>query len=245
MKIEFDNHTIEAPENWSQVTLGDYEKWSSKQPENNRELIEYVADVCKTDVEILLNAPAPVFDTIYNSIQFLFENEFEPVGKCTMNETDFIVSGTGEMTLGEYVDVDGILSGDSENKFSEILATLCRPEGEKYNPDNVKLFDERVEMFKNLPCSEALPLISFFLLKRKKSMQILNHCSTVTTQANRFLKDMETFVTNGDGIRQLPIWHRIRCIYWMRLLKRRLSKFSDSYYTESTKHARKRNSIIS
>jgi len=138
--------------------------------------------------------------------------------------TEYFISFADKLTLGEWIDVENIITGDSETKLSEMLAILCRPIGEKYDPD---LAAARAEMFRNLPCDKALPLISFFLSKKRESEAILNHYSTVMAQADQFLKDTKTFVVNGGGIKLLPIWQRIRYTYLIRSLEKQLAKSSD------------------
>jgi hypothetical protein len=121
--------------------------------------------------------------------------------------TEYFISFADKLTLGEWVDAEGVINGESECKLSELLAILCRPVGEKYNPD---LTAVRTAMFKDLPCDKALPLVSFFLSRKREFEAILNHYSMVMAQAGRFLRDTKTFAANGDGIKRLPIWQRIR-----------------------------------
>lgn len=242
MKIEFDDVKLNVPGSWEDIKLSDYEKWHMMSPESSMEMIVYVSEICKIDPRILLQSPAPLFNIIVEAIQFVFNQDFEPVNKCNIDGTDYFISFSDKLTLGEYIDVESVLDSDSENKLSELLAILCRPAGEPYNPD---LTEERKNMFKNISCDKILPLIAFFLNKKKKSDGILNHCLTVTAQAHQFLKDIETSVINGDGIKQFPIWQRIRYRILTGSLKKELSKFSDSYYIRSINQEPMKNSINS
>lgn len=227
MKIEFDGVKINVPSSWNDITLEEYEKLYLLKPETKLEYIQYVADICKIDTKLLINSPTQLFDIVSNAIQFIFDNDFEPVNKVVVDETEYFISFSDKLTLGEWVDIDSIIESDSETKLSEMLAVLCRPIGEKYNPD----LTERKKLFQSLSCDKALPLIGFFLLKKKKSEEILNHCSMVITQANQFLRDTESFVVNGDGIKPFPTWQMIRYYFLTKSLKKELLKFSDFYYT--------------
>lgn len=224
MKIEFDNVKLEIPDSWKDIKLSEYEKWYMLKPETRFEMVTYIAEVCNIDAKLLMQSPTQLFNVISEAIQFVFNQDLEPKNKCEIDGEDYFISFSDKLTLGEYVDIEAVLESESKNKLSELLAILCRPIGEKYDPD---LTEERIEKFKNLSCDKALPLISFFLLKKKKSDEILSHCLTVTAQAELFLKDIETTVINGGGIKQFPIWQRIRYIYLMKSLKRELLKFSD------------------
>lgn len=240
MKIEFDDVKLEIPGSWKDIKLAEYEKWCTLKPETRFEMVQYVADICKIDADVLLQAPTQVFNAITKAIQFIFNQDFEPVNKCSIDGKDYLISFSDKLTLGEYVDVEDVFENDGENKLSGILAILCRPEGEKYDPD---LTEERKNMFKNISCDKILPLISFFLLKKKKSDGILSHCLTVTDQANQFLKDIEISVINGDGIKRLPIWQRIRYRRLTKSLRKELSKFLDFFSTELINQEPMRNNI--
>jgi len=229
MKIEFDGVKINVPNSWKDITLEEYEKLYLLKPETKLEYIQYVADVCKIDAKLLINSPTQLFDIVSDAIQFIFDNDFEPVNKVVANETEYFISFSDKLTLGEWVDIDSIIESDSETKLSEMLAVLCRPIGENYNPD---LAEERKKLFQSLSCDNVLPLISFFLLKKKKSEEILSRCLMVIAQANQFLKDTKNFAQNGVGIKPFPTWQTIRYYFLMRSLQKQLSKFSDSYYTK-------------
>lgn len=224
MKIEFNDIKLDIPESWEEIRLADYEKWHLQRPETKQEQVQFVADVCGIDAEMLLESPTQLFNVISNAIQFIFDNEALPAGKVTIGGEEYFISLSDKLTLGEWIDVDAVINSDSTSKLSELLAILCRPAGESYNADLTEL---RAAMFGNLTCDKALPLISFFLFRKKKSEEILNHYSTVVAQANQFLKDTEAFAQNGDGIRRLPIWQRIRYTCLIRSLRKELSKCSD------------------
>lgn len=240
IKIEFDNISFHVPDSWQDIRLCDYEKWHQQKPVTKLEQVQYVADICGIDADILLNAPAQLFNAVSETISFVFDNEFEPVNNIKIGATEYYISFSDKLTLGEWVDVDETISGDSPTKMSDMLAILCRPLGEKYDADKA---EERKELFRNVTCDKALPLISFFLFKKKQSEAILNHYSAVMAQADQFLKDTKTFVQNGDGIKRLPIWQRIRYTYLTRLLEKELSKCSAFSSTAPTKHMPKKNSI--
>ncbi len=229
MRIEFVNMEMDIPESWKDIRLKDYEKWYMLKPETKAEIVQYIADICKIESKILLEAPTRLFDLIAETVRFVFEPCLEPINKCSISNKDYFITACGDMTLGEYVDIDTVLNDNGENKLASILAIICRPAGEKYEPDRNK---ERTLFFGNLSCDQALPLLGFFLNKKKESDGISNHYSTVMDQAGRFLKDTNDFVRNGDGIKRLPTWQKIRYIYLMKLLKKELSKCSASFYTK-------------
>jgi len=242
MKIEFSGVKINVPNSWKDITLEEYEKLYLLKPETKLAYVQYVADVCKMDAKLLMNSPTQLFDIVSNAIQFIFDNDFEPANKVVVNGTEYFISFSDKLTLGEWVDIDGIVESESETKLSEMLAVLCRPIGEKYNPD---ITEERKKLFQSLSCDKVLPLLNFFLLKKKKSEEILNHYLTVVDQAGQFLEDIETFAQNGDGIKRLPIWQRIRYFYLMKSLRKELSKFSDfSSINPTNQKPRKNNTIL-
>lgn len=224
IKVEFNDVKIEVPESWKDIKLAEYEKLYLHHPQTKQEQVAFIAEVCGMDVNLLLDSPAQVFNTIAGIVDFVFDNELPPAANVKIDGTEYFISLADKLTLGEWIDVENIITGDSETKLSEMLAILCRPVGEKYNPD---LAAARAAMFRNLPCEKALPLISFFLSKKRESEAILNHYSSRIAQANQYLRDIKTFAVNGGGIKLLPIWQRTRCTYLIRSLEKQLTKSSD------------------
>lgn len=224
IKVEFNDVKIEVPESWKDIKLAEHEKLYLHHPQTKQEQVAFIAEVCGMDVNLLLESPAQVFNTIAGIVDFVFDSELPPAANVKIDGTEYFISLADKLTLGEWIDVENIITGDSETKLSEMLAILCRPVGEKYNPD---LATTRAALFRNLSCDKALPLISFFLSKKRESEAILNHYSTVMAQADQFLKDTKSFAINGDGIKQLPIWQRIRYTYLIRSLEKQLAKSSD------------------
>ena len=224
LRIEFNEQTISVPDSWADITLADYEKWFMHQSGERVQDVKLIAGICKLDADMLMESPRQLYDTISNAVQFVFDTNFEPSDTLNIKGKDYIIPLADKITLGEWIDVESILDSDSESKISEILAIVCRPAGESYNVETAK---ERKELFRSLPCDKALPLLTFFLRRNSASKEISAHYSQVVAQANRFLGDTKTFVINGGGIKQLPIWQRIRFICLTRSLEKQLSKFSD------------------
>ena len=224
IKVEFNDLKLEIPESWEEIKLATYERYYMQSPETKMEQVAFIAGLCNIDINILLESPTQVFNTIAGITDFVFDNELPPSNNVKISGIEYFISFADKLTLGEWVDAENVISSDSEYKLSELLAILCRPIGEKYNPD---LAAGRADMFKNINCDKALPLISFFLSKKKRSEEILSHYSMVMAQAGQFLKDTKTFAASGDGIKLLPIWQRIRYTYLIRSLEKQLAKCSD------------------
>lgn len=239
LEIKFDGVKLSIPNKWEDVSLKDYESWYLQKPETRLEHIQHVADVCKIDPKVLLNSPTEVFNIASEAISFIYKQDLEPKNKVEIFGEDYFINYSDKLTLGEWVDIDGLLMDqENTNKLSKLLAILCRPIGEAYNHDNT---ERRQKLFQELSCAKVLPSIGFFLLKEKKSREILDHSLTVIAQGDQFLQDIRTFVLNGDGIKRLPTWQTIRYIYLMRSLEKQLMRCSDFFSTGAINHKQKPN----
>jgi len=240
LEINLNGKIVNVPTAWNEVSLGDYEKWYLQKPDTKLEYVQHIADICKTDAKLLLEMPVPVYAKIADTISFTFNQDFEPKSKIVIRKKvgeeirmdEYFINFSNKLTLGEWVDIDSVLSdNENNNKLSEILAILCRPIGEEYK-DDPELIDERKTLFKEQTCDKVLPLIGFFLLKEKRSKEILDRYSTIMAQADQFLRHTKNFASIGGGIKRLPIWQRIRYKRLTKSLEDQLKKCSDSFYTE-------------
>lgn len=236
IKIEFDTTTILVPQSWDEITLGEYEEWSRLATESREDRIRYVAAICKTDYDKLIRCPNELFEMIVSKLSFVFDAQIEPSATAVVDGQKYFVSYGEKLTLGEWVDVDSVLNDENPHYLSDTLGILCRLAGEDYQAD---LSSSRAELFRSQNCSQMLPLIAFFLHRKIVFDKISNHYSEALALAEQFVQDTDRFVRNGVGIKRLPIWQRIRYIFLMRSLRKRLSKFSASYSIASTSRAPK------
>lgn len=226
MKIEIDGVKLDIPESWKDVRISDYERWYMMNTNTKMELVHYTAKVCNIEVSILLESPPAFFERIFETIQFIFDTQIEVRGKLEIENQVFFISEFNKLTFGEYVDVDSILNSESKSKLSEILAVVCRPVGERYNPENDELNAERINLFKGLTCDKVLPILSFFFLNRSESNRISNHYSRIEEGVNQLLRHIVSSVLNGAGTKRLPIWQGIKYYFLMKSLRKKLLRFS-------------------
>lgn len=220
--LSFDDKQISIPQSWNDIRLGDYERWFRIEPKDRLEQIKLVASVCGIDADMLLNNPTQVFDTIVDIVRFVFEEyEGEVLNHIDIDGLSYVISFTDELTLAEWVDIESVFESDSETRLSDILSILCRPNGEGY--DN-KISESRKEVFRNLRMNEALPLLAFFLQQKERFRNVSNLYSEVKQQADQYLLLTRNFAENGDGIKSLPIWQKIKFYFLMKSLKKQLSK---------------------
>lgn len=224
-EIKFEGGALQVPTCWSDVTLAEYETWRNEGLSSQQAKIQYVADICKVDVEEMKMYPPKVYEQAAEAVSFAFETSFEPQYSVDMAGKKWFISHSDKLTLGEWVDVDAVLNSEDEpHRMSQLLSILCRPVGEKYD---VEVSAQRVETFQNMTCDKALPLASFFLHSDKGLEQTFRHSSEVVAEANQFLRDTKTFVKNGVGTKRLPIWQRIKFYFLTKSLAKQLSRFSD------------------
>ncbi len=223
--LSFDDKQINVPQSWKDIRLGKYERWFRIEPKTRMEQIQLVANVCDIDADLLLNNPTQVFDTIFDIVRFVFdEYKGEALNRIEIEGKTYSIAFTEDLILAEWVDIESVFDSDSESRLSDILSILCRPIGEHY--DNKKS-ESRKELFCNLTMDKALPLLAFFLQQRERFQNVSNLYSEVKQQVDQYLLLTRSFVENGDGIKLLPIWQRIKFRFLMRSLKKQLSKCSD------------------
>lgn len=225
IKLSFDEQQITVPESWSDIRLGDYERWFRADPQDKMEQVKLVADICRIDPETLLENPTQVFDVICDTVKFVFRDyDGVPSERLLLDDVEYLITCTNELTLAEWVDVEAVFESESESRLSDILSILCRPQGEAYDS---KVSEGRKEMFRNLAMDKVLPLLAFFLLRKERLQTVSNLYSEVKELADQYLHLTHNFVENGDGTKLLPIWQRIKFFFLTKYLKRQLSKCLD------------------
>jgi hypothetical protein len=141
-----------------------------------------------------------VWEETQIQISFLVGNADDVNPIISFNEVKYGLINVDDMTLGEFADLDLILTtGNPDRKLEEIAAVVYRPILEqkgnvlKLEPYNIEGFNYRKELFLDLPLSAIKSANSFFLQYANSSLKN-TLSSLVGTEEMKMLpeKDQET-----------------------------------------------------
>jgi len=200
MKIE-----INVPTSLSEVTLGQYQKFlkiAEDNPEGNflnAKMIEIFCGIPLSDSYKLKMSSVTAIIDILNE---LLSQTPKRVEQFTMNGVQYgFIPDLDEMSLGEYVDLDG--SASDWNNMHIAMNVLYRKikikKSGKYNIVDYNV--ENPEKMKDMPLDAAIGSLFFFY---NLGMELSKH--TILYSSN--LEEMEAYQeqliseTNGDGISQ-------------------------------------------
>lgn len=226
VKIEVNNDAVNVPQSWDDITLGDYESFYKDKPVSGRERVEYVAKILKTDAAVLLGWPAEVFNTIVETLGFLFVDS--PVAATPVVDVDgkpFIVSIEDKISLGAWVDAEEAQKA-GEAVLSNVLAIVCRPAGEAYD---YQLNEARQKQFAALPVSKVLGVLAFFLQCRTALDKRTEVYMKLRQIVDLLPRNIKPFLSRGGGIKLFQIWQATKYYALTLLLNYRLRKLSRLY----------------
>jgi len=200
MKIE-----INVPTSLSEVTLGQYQKFlkiAEDNPEGNflnAKMIEIFCGIPLSDSYKLKMSSVTAIIDILNE---LLSQTPKRVEQFTMNGVQYgFIPDLDEMSLGEYVDLDG--SASDWNNMHIAMNVLYRKikikKSGKYNIVDYNV--ENPEKMKDMPLDAAIGSLFFFY---NLGMELSKH--TILSSSNQV--EMEAYQdqlisqTNGDGISQ-------------------------------------------
>jgi hypothetical protein len=203
MKIE-----INVPTSLSEVTLGQYQKFLKIAEENpegnflNAKMIEIFCGIPLSDSYKLKMSSVTAIIDILNE---LLSQTPKRVEQFTMNGVQYgFIPDLDEMSLGEYVDLDG--SASDWNNMHIAMNVLYRKikikKSGKYNIVDYNV--ENPEKMKDMPLDAAIGSLFFFY---NLGMELSKH--TILSSSNQ--EEMEAYQeqlisqTNGDGISQFMV----------------------------------------
>jgi len=203
MKIE-----INVPTSLSEVTLGQYQKFlkiAEDNPEGNflnAKMIEIFCGIPLSDSYKLKMSSVTAIIDILNE---LLSQTPKRVEQFTMNGVQYgFIPDLDEMSLGEYVDLDG--NASDWNNMHVAMNVLYRKikikKSGKYNIVDYNV--ENPEKMKDMPLDAAIGSLFFFY---NLGMELSKH--TILSSNNQ--AEMEAYQeqliseTNGDGISQFMV----------------------------------------
>ena len=203
MKIE-----INVPTSLSEVTLGQYQKFlkiAEDNPEGNflnAKMIEIFCGIPLSDSYKLKMSSVTAIIDILNE---LLSQTPKRVEQFTMNGVEYgFIPDLDEMSLGEYVDLDGNAS-DWNNMHVAMNVLYRRIKIKKSGKYNIVDYNvENPEKMKDMPLDAAIGSLFFFY---NLGMELSKH--TILSSSNQ--AEMEAYQeqliseTNGDGISQFMV----------------------------------------
>jgi len=203
MKIE-----INVPTSLSEVTLGQYQKFlkiAEDNPEGNflnAKMIEIFCGIPLSDsYKLKMSSVAAIIDILNE----LLSQTPKRVEQFTMNGVQYgFIPDLDEMSLGEYVDLDGNAS-DWNNMHVAMNVLYRRIKIKKSGKYNIVDYNvENPEKMKDMPLDAAIGSLFFFY---NLGMELSKH--TILYSSNQV--EMEAYQeqliseTNGDGISQFMV----------------------------------------
>ena len=150
-------------------------------------------------------------DLVLN-LEIMIDLQFKPgkkvLTKFTHHEIEYGLCDLNKMTIGEFADLDVIVSGaNADNRIHEILAILYRPiVGKKWFKPVIEEYDSdafeyRKELFLDLPMEIAQSAAGFFLLFGKASLSRIKISSRGATKKELpMIRQAQEILTMLQGI---------------------------------------------
>ena len=161
-------------------------------------------DISKYDI-----LPVELYESIMSNFAFLIEDMpvTKPSKELYYNDIHFVVNDIESLKVKEYDSADMVLRNNPYD-YPSLLAILCREcKGKKtdhvtgctylinedYDTEFANhIFDARREMFANMPITQTMPVISFFLLKGLESNgHFQNSLKTIALQLKEAVQNMQ------------------------------------------------------
>lgn len=171
-------------------------------------------DISKYDI-----LPVELYESIMSNFAFLIEDMpvMKPSKELYYNDIHFVINDMESLKIREYEDADMVLRNNPYD-YPSLLAILCREctgkktdhitgktylINEDYDTEFANhIFDARREMFANMPMTDVMPLISFFLLKGLESSgHFQNSLKTIALQLKEAVENMQDLL-NSMGLRK-------------------------------------------
>jgi len=203
MKVE-----IYVPEDLSEITLGQYQKFEKLNTEENKDsafLLQKMVEIfCKLNLQDVLQIKVRSLNGIVSHLNEIFEKEYKLVETFSLEGVKYgFCPMLDDMTLGEYIDLDNTLGEWQE--MHKAMSILYRPitfqRNNKYQIEEYKGVDN-AEVFKNMPLDVAFgSMVFFWNLKNELLTNILSFLH-MESKGNLTPQQLEALEQSGVGISQ-------------------------------------------
>ena len=191
-----------TPTSWDQITLKQYQEIEKLYEDKDkrfdvRECLHIFTNKSIDDINAL---PLEFVDSLLNNLVFLKDSpkEKEPTNKVVIDGEEYIINTQNKLKVGEYIASDAVLKSDPHN-YAAILAVLARKAGEEYDSKfENEILEDRIKMFEQVPVTDVLPVVGFFLALYMTSVIPSRLSSSIREGIDLTRNNIETSHKNGE-----------------------------------------------
>ena len=168
---------VKVPENLSEITLGQYQKYLKIQDGDNDEMMiaqKMIEIFCNIELKYVTKMRWKDVQEITLTLSNMFEEDSKFIKMFTLDKVQYgFIPNLDEITFGEFVDLDTYL-GDWQ-QMDKAMSVLFRPVDINVRGRyNIKEYDGTMnEHLKEMPLSIALGAVFFLLNLGKELSQVM------------------------------------------------------------------------
>ena len=197
--------TLQVPENLSEITLGQYQKFEKLNTEENQNssflLQKMVQIFCNIDLKDVAKIRYSDVQAIVQDLNAVFDTKPLLKNKVVLNGVKYgFIPNLDDMTLGEYIDLDtNIVDWQTMHRA---MAVMFRPiTFEKRDQYQIGKYEgvKDDNVFKDMPLDVSLGAQSFFL---SLGQELLNNTMKfLELEQEQNLHLQQILIENGDSIK--------------------------------------------
>ncbi|MAC41967.1 MAG: hypothetical protein CMJ05_09300 [Pelagibacterales bacterium] len=168
---------VKVPENLSEITLGQYQKYLKIQDGDNDEMMiaqKMIEIFCNVELKYVTKMRWKDVQEITLTLSNMFDEDSKFIKMFTLDQVQYgFIPNLDEITFGEFVDLDTYL-GDWQ-QMDKAMSVLFRPVDINVRGRyNIKEYDGTMnEHLKEMPLSIALGAVFFLLNLGKELSQVM------------------------------------------------------------------------
>lgn len=197
--------TLQVPENLSEITLGQYQKFEKLNTEENQNssflLQKMVQIFCNIDLKDVAKIRYSDVQAIVQDLNVVFDTKPMLKNKVVLDGVTYgFIPNLDDMTLGEYIDLDtNIVDWQTMHKA---MAVMFRPISFEHRDQyQIEKYEgiKNDSLFKDMPLDVALGAQSFFL---SLGQELLNNTlKFLELEQEQNLHLQRILIENGDSIK--------------------------------------------
>jgi len=173
INLEIDDEVREfnLPQNWDEVTIGDFVKIFSINKENLTQFevaIKTINILTGIDEETIMMMNVNDFESMTENLMFT-KTDITPINVDSIElngEVFYLKNDFSQLTMGEVISIETILQSADGNLFKVMDKLLCiflRKKKDNGKLENFKgTFMSRADLFKTAPITKVYNIFSFF-----------------------------------------------------------------------------------